>query len=75
MKRENRFFCDQALLVYIPRVVWLSMEGGLMKFLVKSYGLKICENDYFVGIIVEKIFFVGIFLRRYFFWDIFTCVG
>ena len=38
-------------MVYIPRVVWLSMEGGLMKFLVKSYGLKMCENDYFVGII------------------------
>ena len=38
-------------MVYIPRVVWLSMEGGLMKFLVKSFGLKMCENDYFVGII------------------------
>ena len=34
----------QACLFYIPRVVWLSLEGGLMKFLVKNARGKIIED-------------------------------
>ena len=34
----------QACLFYIPRVVWLSLEGGLMKFLVKNAREKIIED-------------------------------
>jgi hypothetical protein len=38
------FLVCQALLIYIPRVVWLSMEGGLMKFLVRNARGKIVEG-------------------------------
>jgi len=34
----------QALLFYLPRVLWLSMEGGLMKFLVRNARGKIIEE-------------------------------
>ena len=34
----------QALLFYLPRVVWLSLEGGLMKFLVRNARGKIIED-------------------------------
>ena len=30
------FFMIQAVLFYIPRCIWLSMEGGMMSFLVKD---------------------------------------
>jgi len=38
------FLVIQALLFYIPRVVWLSLEGGLMKFLVRNARGKIVED-------------------------------
>jgi len=34
----------QALFFYIPRILWLSMEGGLMKFLVRNARGKIIED-------------------------------
>jgi hypothetical protein len=34
----------QALAVYAPRVLWLSLEGGLMKFLVRNARGKIVEG-------------------------------
>jgi len=34
----------QALMVYTPRVLWLSLEGGLMKFLVRNARQKIIED-------------------------------
>ena len=32
------------MLFYLPRVVWLSLEGGLMKFLVRNARGKIIEE-------------------------------
>ena len=32
------------MLFYLPRVVWLSLEGGLMKFLVRNARGKIIED-------------------------------
>ena len=34
----------KALIFYLPRVLWLSMEGGLMKFLVRNARGKIVED-------------------------------
>ena len=34
----------QALLFYLPRMIWLSLEGGLMKFLVRNARGKIIED-------------------------------
>ena len=34
----------QALLFYLPRMIWLSVEGGLMKFLVSNARGKIIED-------------------------------
>ena len=35
---------SQALLFYLPRMLWLTMEGGLMKFLVRNAREKIIED-------------------------------
>ena len=34
----------QACLFYLPRMIWLSLEGGLMKFLVRNARGKIIED-------------------------------
>ena len=34
----------QAMIFYLPRMLWLSMEGGLMKFLVRNTRGKIIED-------------------------------
>ena len=34
----------QALLFYLPRALWLSLEGGLMKHLAKDVTGKVVEN-------------------------------
>ena len=38
------FLVVQACLFYVPRVAWLRLEGGLMKFLVKDARGKIIED-------------------------------
>ena len=38
------FLVVQACLFYIPRVAWLRLEGGLMKFLVKDARGKIIDD-------------------------------
>eukprot|EP00092_Neocalanus_flemingeri_P002461 GFUD01002633.1.p1 GENE.GFUD01002633.1~~GFUD01002633.1.p1 ORF type:complete len:421 (-),score=78.51 GFUD01002633.1:86-1348(-) len=38
------FLVIQALIFYLPRMLWLSMEGGLMKFLVRNARGKIIED-------------------------------
>merc|ERR1712168_1161554 len=38
------FLVIQAMLFYLPRMIWLSMEGGLMKFLVRNARGKIIED-------------------------------
>ena len=38
------FLVVQACLFYIPRVAWLRLEGGLMKFLVKNARGKIIDD-------------------------------
>jgi len=38
------FFMIQAILFYIPRCIWLSMEGGLMSFLVKGCTGRVVDN-------------------------------
>jgi len=38
------FLVVQAVLFYLPRMLWLSMEGGLMKFLVRNARGKIIED-------------------------------
>merc|ERR1712106_416365 len=38
------FLVIQALIFYLPRMLWLNMEGGLMKFLVRNARGKIIED-------------------------------
>jgi len=38
------FLVIQAMIFYLPRMLWLSMEGGLMKFLVRNVRGKIIED-------------------------------
>lgn len=38
------FLVIQAMVFYLPRVLWLSVEGGLMKFLVRNARGKIIED-------------------------------
>jgi len=38
------FLMVQAILFYIPRCIWLSMEGGLMSFLVKGCTDRVVED-------------------------------
>jgi len=38
------FFLIQAVLFYIPRCIWLSMEGGMMSFLVSGCLDRVVEN-------------------------------
>jgi len=38
------YFLFQALLFYIPRCIWLSLEGGLMKFLVMGHQERVVDD-------------------------------
>ena len=38
------FLMIQAIIFYIPRCIWLSMEGGLMTFLVKGNQGRVIED-------------------------------
>jgi len=38
------FLMIQAIIFYIPRCIWLSMEGGLMNFLVKGHQGRVIEE-------------------------------
>jgi hypothetical protein len=44
IKTSNSDKVVSALLFYLPRALWLMMEGGLMKFLAKGATDKIIED-------------------------------
>jgi hypothetical protein len=44
IKHFSAFQVGVAALFYIPRAVWLVMEGGLMKFLTRGVSGKVVED-------------------------------
>ncbi len=44
MQWVSIFLVVSAVCFYIPRAIWLMMEGGLMKFLAKGTTTKIVED-------------------------------
>ena len=55
---DHSVYISQALLFYIPRCIWLSLEGGLMKFLVMGHqGWIWLKLSLFWNILVMIIFF------------------
>ena len=55
---DHSVYISQALLFYIPRCIWLSLEGGLMKFLVMGHQ---GWNYLKITLVYKNIFLLEIF--------------
>ena len=51
----------QAFLFYLPRMIWLSMEGGLMAFLCEGCQGQLCYGILFV---IIYLFLIFLFLKE-----------